>query len=218
SLRDKPIGFQPAVFNPIALQQPLLEESLPNVINYLISDIYQSGNLRKAISLLRSVCQVNDTIVLFVNNLGLFTRDLARTLSMNNQHQEAEQLYLESWDVYSRLVELMPEDPRSINDRALIAVYYLDDHHQFAVQELHRVIGIGEALLDEMDDNVPDSERRHIDEAVGDAYENLAYYQVFRLNQVGDADNLLNKSNTHYPFDEREGVIMIRKKLKQIRQ
>jgi hypothetical protein len=68
-----------------------------------------------------------------------------------------------------------------------------------------------------MDKNVPEAEQRAVDEAVGDAYENLAYYQVFRLNQVGDAEKLLNISNTHYPFKERDGVIMIRKKLEQIR-
>jgi len=92
------------------------------------------------------------------------------------------------------LVDLRPEHPRSINDRALIAIYYLDEHHEFAVQELHRVISIGEALLAEMDKNVPEAEQRAVDEAVGDAYENLAYYQVFRLNQVGDAEKLLKEA------------------------
>jgi hypothetical protein len=173
--------------------------------------------MRKAIDLLRKVCSVDDTVALFVNNLGLFTRDLAGTLSRRGQHDEADQLYQESWDVYSRLVELRPEHPRSVNDRALIAVYYLDEHHEFAVQELHRVISIGEVLLSEMDENVPEEEHRSVDEAVGDAYENLAYYQVFRLNQVGDAEKLLKASSTHYPFKERGGVKMIRKKLEQIR-
>ena len=99
----------------------------------------------------------------------------------------------------------------------MIAVYYLDEHHEFAVQELHRVISIGEVLLAEMDENVPEEEHRSVDEAVGDAYENLAYYQVFRLNQVGNAEKLLKASSTHYPFKERGGVKMIRKKLEQIR-
>jgi tetratricopeptide (TPR) repeat protein len=207
-------------YDPSALRHPVQGDSLSNAINYLVSDLYQQGEIRKAISLLRHVCKVDDSNSLFVNNLGLFTRDLARSLSEEGHQQsdETQQLFQESWDVYSRLVELMPEDPRSINDRALIAIYYLDEHHQFAVQELHRAISIGEALLAEMDDNVPEVEHRYVDEAVGDAYENLAYYQVFRLNQVGDAEKLLNISNNHYPFDERNGVIMIRKKLAQIRQ
>jgi tetratricopeptide (TPR) repeat protein len=204
-------------YNPAALKDPLQDQSLGHAIDYLIADIYRSGDMRKAITLLRDVCRADDTVALFVNNLGLFTRDLARMISDNGQDAEALQLYQESWDVYSRLVDLRPEHPRSINDRALIAIYYLDEHHEFAVQELHRVISIGEALLAEMDKNVPEAEQRAVDEAVGDAYENLAYYQVFRLNQVGDAEKLLNISNTHYPFKERDGVRMIRNKLEQIR-
>ena len=210
-------AFEVMDYNPSALQDPLEDQSLANAIDYLIADIYSGGDMRKAIDLLRKVCSVDDTVALFVNNLGLFTRDLAGSLSRRGQDDEADQLYQESWDVYSRLVELRPEHPRSVNDRALIAVYYLDEHHEFAVQELHRVISIGEVLLSEMDENVPEEEHRSVDEAVGDAYENLAYYQVFRLNQVGNAEKLLKASSTHYPFKERDGVIMIRKKLEQIR-
>ena len=210
-------AFEVMDYNPSALQDPLEDQSLANAIDYLIADIYSGGDMRKAIDLLRKVCSVDDTVALFVNNLGLFTRDLAGTLSRRGQHDEADQLYQESWDVYSRLVELRPEHPRSVNDRALIAVYYLDEHHEFAVQELHRVISIGEVLLAEMDENVPEEEHRSVDEAVGDAYENLAYYQVFRLNQVGNAEKLLKASSAHYPFKERGGVKMIRNKLEQIR-
>ncbi len=210
-------AFEVMDYNPSALKDPLQDQSLANAIDYLIADIYSAGDMRKAIDLLRKVCSVDDTVALFVNNLGLFTRDLAGTLSRRGQHDEADQLYQESWDVYSRLVELRPEHPRSVNDRALIAVYYLDEHHEFAVQELRRVISIGEVLLAEMDENVPEEEHRSVDEAVGDAYENLAYYQVFRLNQVGNAEKLLKASSTHYPFKERGGVKMIRKKLEQIR-
>ena len=210
-------AFEVMDYNPSALQDPLEDQSLANAIDYLIADIYSGGDMRKALELLRKVCSVDDTVALFVNNLGLFTRDLAGTLSRRGQHDEAAQLYQESWDVYSRLVELRPEHPRSVNDRALIAVYYLDEHHEFAVQELHRVISIGEVLLAEMDENVPEEEHRSVDEAVGDAYENLAYYQVFRLNQVGNAEKLLKASSAHYPFKERGGVKMIRNKLEQIR-
>ncbi|MAU93193.1 MAG: hypothetical protein CMJ93_03170 [Planctomycetes bacterium] len=210
-------AFEVMDYNPSALKDPLEDQSLANAIDYLIADIYSAGDMRKAIDLLRKVCSVDDSVALFVNNLGLFTRDLAGTLIRREQHNEAAQLYQESWDVYSRLVELRPEHPRSVNDRALIAVYYLDEHHEFAVQELHRVISIGEALLAEMDENVPEEERRSVDEAVGDAYENLAYYQVFRLNQVGNAEKLLKASSAHYPFKERDGVKMIRNKLEQIR-
>ena len=210
-------AFEVMDYNPSALKDPLEDQSLANAIDYLIADIYSAGDMRKAIDLLRKVCLVDDTVAVFVNNLGLFTRDLAGTLSRRGQHDEAAQLYQESWDVYSRLVELRPEHPRSVNDRALIAVYYLDEHHEFAVQELHRVISIGEVLLAEMDENVPEEEHRSVDEAVGDAYENLAYYQVFRLNQVGNAEKLLKASSAHYPFKERGGVKMIRNKLEQIR-
>lgn len=210
-------AFEVMDYNPSALKDPLEDQSLANAIDYLIADIYSAGDMRKAIDLLRKVCLVDDTVAVFVNNLGLFTRDLAGTLSRRGQHAEAAQLYQESWDVYSRLVELRPEHPRSVNDRALIAVYYLDEHHEFAVQELHRVISIGEVLLAEMDENVPEEEHRSVDEAVGDAYENLAYYQVFRLNQVGNAEKLLKASSAHYPFQERGGVKMIRNKLEQIR-
>jgi tetratricopeptide (TPR) repeat protein len=203
-------------YNPVAMKQPRREESLPNAIDYLVSDIYKSGDLVKATAFLRSICLVDDSVSSFVNNLGLFTRDLAGRLERSEQPAAAHELYLESWDVYSRLVELEPDDPRAINDRALISVYYLDDHHEFAVQELHRAIVVGEDLLAKMDDNVPESEHLYIDEAVGDAYENLAYYQVFRLNQVGDAEKLLKISETHYPFKKRNGVMMIREKIKQI--
>ncbi|MDP6963935.1 MAG: hypothetical protein QGF46_07200, partial [Planctomycetota bacterium] len=103
-------------YSPEALDYPIQSQSLANAVNYLVSDLYQQNEYRKAISLLRQVCAVNDSHALFVNNLGLFTRDLATMLSMDgaSPSDEAQELYAESWDVYSRLVELTPDDPRAI--------------------------------------------------------------------------------------------------------
>ena len=112
---------------------------------------------------------------------------------------------------------MAPTDARLVNDHALIAVYYLDEHWDEAEQELHRAIRLGTQQLSEMGDDVPDKERQNLDEAVGDAWENLAYLDVMRRKKTDRAESFLSESLKHFPYENRNGVILIRKSLEQLR-
>ena len=55
-----------------------------------------------------------------------------------------------------------------------------------------------------------DQEKQDLDEAIGDAWENLAYLDVIRRQRVDRAETYLQKSSSHYPYDQRSGVLRIR--------
>jgi hypothetical protein len=105
-----------------------------------------------------------------------------------------------------------------VNDRALIAVYYRDEDHDLAEQELHRSIALGTAALAEMDENVPQSEHEYVDMAVGDAWENLAYLYLVRRGEIGESEHFLRQSVKHFPYEERTGVQHLRVVLAELRK
>ncbi|MFQ5748792.1 MAG: hypothetical protein ACE5H3_04955, partial [Planctomycetota bacterium] len=116
------------------------------------------------------------------NNLAFVCRELGVDAQRRKDEAAAARLFRQSWEAYTRAVSLSPDDPRLINDRALIAVYYLPDEKLFpeAERELQRAIRIGTARLKELPENVTQPKRRALEEAVGDAWENLAYLDLVR--------------------------------------
>ncbi len=147
------------------------------------------------------------------NNLGLLRREMGVKRDAAGAAAAAHHWFQKSWDAYSRCVELADDDTRLVNDRALIAVYYLDQHWELAERELHRAITMGTRQLAEMGPNVPEREHRDLDEAVGDAWENLAYLDVIRRGRMDRAVGFLEESVQHFPFEARSGVARIRKQM-----
>ncbi len=193
-------------------------QSLHLGIDAITADYYRQGNLKEARQFLRKVCAIYDGNSDWTNNLGFFCRDLGTEALAAGNEELAQQLFQESWDAYSRSVELAPDDARIVNDRALIAVYYLEEHLDLAEQELHRAIELGEQSLSQMGPDVPQSEHEYYDMAVGDAWENLAYLYLNRYQEIGDAETYIQNSLKHFPFNQRGGIPPLRKKLEELRK
>jgi hypothetical protein len=197
---------------PERLEASAEPDSLRLLVDAIAFDLFSAGQLADAIEFLRRVCAVHDANSDWMNNLAFFLREQGVAASAAGD-PGARAIFEESWHTYSRAVELSPTDARLINDRALIAVYYLDEHHDFAEQELHRAIEVGSRRLAELGANVPETERRGLDEAVGDAWENLAYLQLVRRHRSDRVEEFLDESAKHYPFARRDGVARLREQL-----
>lgn len=153
----------------------------------------------------------------WTNNYAFACRDLGVMKAQEGEMEDAKLLFEESWTAYSRTVELSPDDTRLVNDRALISVYYLDEHWEEAERELHRAIQLGTQEQLQMPADVPQPERQNLDEAIGDAWENLAYLDVVRRQRTDRAEKYLAEAVKHYPFENRGGVQLIRQALEQLR-
>ncbi|MHC4379876.1 MAG: tetratricopeptide repeat protein [Planctomycetota bacterium] len=204
--------------DPSRLEPEPSPESLHLGIDAIVGDFYGADRLKDARNLLRKVCAIHDDNSDWTNNLGFFSRDLGVQALVDGDEAAARSYFEESWDAYSRTVELSPEEARLVNDRALIAVYYLDEHWELAEQELHRSIELGMKTLAEMGPDVPESEREYFDMAVGDAWENLAFLYLNRYEEIGDSETYIKKSLEHFPFDQRTGIPPLQRKLEALRK
>lgn len=188
-------------------------DSLRLLIEVVVADHLRAEDWAAARNFLREVCRVHDGDANWFNNLGFFSRELGVAATERGAADAAAAEFEESWSAYSRAAELAPEDARIVNDRALIAVYYLDEHWETAERDLHRAIEVGSRQLAEMPSDVPEAERRYVDEAVGDAWENLAYLNLIRRRQTAGVADALDQSVRHFPFERRAGVAELRKAL-----
>ncbi|MDA0666739.1 MAG: hypothetical protein O3A95_00465 [Planctomycetota bacterium] len=193
-------------------------ESLHLGIDAITGDYFNRDDLKSARHFLRNVCAIHDDNSDWTNNLGFFCRDLGVQALTAGDETLALQYFEESWGAYSRTVELSPDEARLVNDRALIAVYYLDQHWELAEQELHRSIELGMKTLAEMGKDVPVSEHEYFDMAVGDAWENLAYLYLIRYEEIGDSETFIKNSLAHFPFEERTGIPPLQRKLEELRK
>ena len=155
----------------------------------------------------------------WTNNYAFACREVGTALASQGEIEEAKLVWQESWQAYTRTVELAPNDVRLVNDRALIAVYHLDEEEILALaeQELHRATQMGAEQLSQLAEDVPDRERRDLDEAVGDAWENLAYLDVMRRQRLDRAESFLAEAVKHFPFDNRQGVVGLRAEMQRLR-
>ena len=203
--------------DPERLEAESSPHSLRLAIDAITSDYYSADRLKDARNFLRRVCAIHDDNSNWTNNLGFFSRDLGVAAAQAGDMVLAKEYFEESWDAYSRTVELSPDEARLVNDRALIAVYYLDEHWELAEQELHRSIALGEKTLAEMGPDVPETEREYFDMAVGDAWENLAFLYLHRYEEIGDSETYIKNSLKHFPFDQRDGIPPLQQKLEELR-
>ena len=185
-------------------------------IDAIVADHFRSQDLAKVVSFLTRVTALHESSADWWNNLGFACRDRGVQLLQRGEAEAALALFEQSWSAYGRAVALAPSDARLVNDRALIAVYYLDEHHDLAEQELHRAIEVGQAQLDALPADVDPAVRQSLDEAVGDAWENLAYLDVIRRQRGDRAPRFLAESVQHFPFEDRLGVRRIQEALERL--
>ncbi len=172
----------------------------------------RSRDMVKARAFLRRVTAWHDQEAMWWNNLGLACRDIAEPQVRRGAELEDEllELFEESWTAYSRAVELAPDDPNIVNDRALIAVYYLDHDLELAERELRRAIEVGSAAIQDVDREAEPEAWQRMDMAIGDAWENLAYLDLVRYQRIDRAPGFLEQSSQHFPWENRGGVQMLR--------
>jgi len=117
------------------------------------------------------------------NNVAYLLREIASDTEAGGDPgawDVARSTFVESWETYLRAAELAPDQPRIVNDAALIQIYHLQDDLDRAEIMLNRAIEVGEAQLVELGAYADESDRFPIAMAVGDAYQNLGflYYRL----------------------------------------
>lgn len=202
--------------DPERLEAEADPESLRLGIYSVEGHYFQQNRLDKVRSFHARLYRTYDDNPDWTNNYAFACRDLGVQRLEEGKEERARELFEESWEVYSRTVELAPDDVRLVNDRALIAVYYLDAHHELAERELLRAAQMGETQLAELAQDVPETERQDLDEATGDAYENLAYLDVMRRGRLDRAEAWLAEAVKHFPFASRPGVALIRAEMERL--
>ncbi len=144
------------------------------------------------------------------NNLGLALRDLGSLLARRGPKggpppKEAMKCWRESYQAYSKAVEIFPEDPRILNDCALILVYHLGEKLDHAEKLFRKAIRLGTASLKEKEEagTLTEEERKFLEEAVGDAWQNLGLlYQKYKKDPE-KALAFYRKAVAYYPYTRR---------------
>lgn len=206
--------------DPSRLEAEPTAETLRLGIYSVDQHYFSEGRLDKARTFHSRLFQTYKDNPDWTNNYAFCCREVGTALAAQGEMEQAKEVWRESFRAYTRTVELAPEDVRLVNDRALIAVYHLDAEEILAEaeQELHRATRLGAAQLAELSPDVPERERRDLDEAVGDAWENLAYLDVMRRKRTDRAESFLEQAIQHYPFEQRAGAQAIRQEMERLRQ
>lgn len=125
----------------------------------------------------------------FANNVGFLNRDAAMLWEMDasqrftraetdeqkavaqESRDKAQELIERSWNGYVRASELAPNDVRVVNDTGLVMVYYLRTDPDLSETYFQRAMKDGEAQL--QDESMDEATREALNEAWGDAHENM---------------------------------------------
>ena len=120
----------------------------------------------------------------WLNNAGLMRRDLGEEQVRTGNKEKAKACFEASYQYYKRVADLRPDEPRLVNDAALLLLYHLHRDLDLAEEMFRRSIRLGEDKLEELGER-PDAADDpsaqggadrwdYYAEATGDAYQNLA--------------------------------------------
>lgn len=165
----------------------------------------QGGDLGNTERIYRAATALCDNDLDLLNNEGLFARDHGNRLERDGKQKEAMELYEQSYKAYSRAAQLDDKNVRLLNDRALIAIHYLERDWDENKTVLDRAIELGEQQLKDFPAGDADG-RKKLDEAVGDAYENLALWHLKHGGDAKAAKAAAEKSLEHHPGRGRPGA------------
>ncbi|MBL8695832.1 MAG: hypothetical protein JNJ88_17190 [Planctomycetes bacterium] len=160
----------------------------------------------------------------WLNNAGLLRRDLGEKLRREGKTEEARRSHELSYSHYSKLAELKPNEPRVVNDTALLLLYDLDRDLDKAEAMFRRAIELGEAELKQRgerptpDEEDPESLRAAADwdyfaEATGDACQNLG---LLLWKQGGDSVQIRKHLERAFELDPRGTRARMRGILKEL--
>jgi len=117
-------------------------------------------------------------------------------VAANERFRRARALAQQSYASYVHASSLVPNDVRIVNDTALIQVYYLHEDLDAARAYLERSIALGEAQLtaDDAHPTLDEEARRALEEAWGDAHQNMGVMHLMLLDDPEGALPFLEKS------------------------
>lgn len=145
------------------------------------------------------------------NNAALAARDLGVQVAEKGEQGAALQLWEKSYSLYEKAMELSAQDARIVNDCGLMLIYHLHRDYEHATDLFRRAIGIGEAQLAAMPKDADERERELLEEAVGDAWQNLAVLSREVHKQPFSAyQEFCQQALRYYPYQRREAAAMLR--------
>ena len=145
------------------------------------------------------------------NNAALAARDLGVQKANAGDTTAAQALWQRSYSHYEKAVQLSPTDARIINDCGLMLLYHLDRDLGHARELFDRTITTGTAQLAALPANTARDERERIEEAVGDAYQNLAVLLRDKQQQpTATWRPFCEQAVQYFPHQRREAAAMLR--------
>jgi tetratricopeptide (TPR) repeat protein len=135
------------------------------------------------------------------NDAGFVNRDAAVLLMRAAQGAEEEDQDLEakalevmgrSWTAYREAARLLPEDVRVVNDTGLVMTYYLRTDPEEAERLLLSAIEHGAVQVPKME--LEPQAQAQLEEAWGDAHQNMAILELTLRGNAGAAKDWLQKS------------------------
>ncbi|MEO6596688.1 MAG: hypothetical protein ABIP94_18230, partial [Planctomycetota bacterium] len=146
------------------------------------------------------------------NNAALAARDLGVQKSKQGFEAAAKELWERSYGYYEKAVALSPDDARIVNDCGLMLIYHLNRDFDRARSLFDRAIAVGEAQLDALPKDTEPRERELLEEAIGDAYQNIAVLMREHLGQpFGAYKQYCEQAVRYYPYQRREAADLLRR-------
>ena len=159
--------------------------------------LMEKNDLEGGEALLARLTAAVPELVDWWTNLGYFRWELGRWREGDERGEDARATYEQALVAYERARALAPDDPGALNDCVLILYYHLRRDDERVERYLRRAIESGTGLLAE---GAADPARRdHVEEATGNAYQNLGVFLFEKRNEHGEAKRLLEKSLTFRP-------------------
>ena len=156
------------------------------------------------------------------NNAAFAARDLGVAITRSSRRDgvsedekarlaaEAMALWEKSYDYYERAVALSPEDPRIVNDCGLMLIYHLHRDYDRARALFDQAIAVGQPQLDALAEDAPESERHFLEEAIGDAYQNIGVLMREEGAAFKDYQRFLESAVGYYPYQRRAAAALLR--------
>ena len=145
------------------------------------------------------------------NNAALAARDLGVQKSQQGDAAAAKDLWERSYGFYEKAVALSPDDARIVNDTGLMLIYHLDRDLDRARALFERAIELGKGQLAALPADADPRERERLEEAVGDAYQNIAVLLKEQLRKpFAEYREFCAEAVKFFPYQRREAAALLR--------
>jgi hypothetical protein len=145
------------------------------------------------------------------NNAALAARDLGVQAARTGDAAVAKDLWERSYRHYEKAVVLSPDDARIVNDCGLMLIYHLDRDFGRARELFDRAIAVGQPQLDALPADADPRDRELLEEAVGDAWQNIAV--LMRRHErasFGQYRPFCERAVRYFPYDRRYAARLLR--------